>query len=217
MISVILTGCQLKEVNSQLEETLNVSKDNEQELLKVVDYFTKKGDTLQLKAANFLLENMADKYWLGGSSVAEYYTFIDSVYQIKQEEYDIPYIYSCFIKRAKHLKDKPQYLMDAEKIKASYLIKNIEEAFNVWNKPWNQFLTFEEFCEYILPYKVNKEEPQEWRNLYANRFSQAIPASIQTAETACCEVNNQLIGLPIHISTSSIMPIDLRPSTLYNH
>lgn len=216
MISVILTGCQLKEVNSQLEETLNVSKDNEQELLKVVDYFTKKGDTLQLKAANFLLENMADKYWLGGSSVAEYYTFIDSVYQIKQEEYDIPYIYSCFIKRAKHLKDKPQYLMDAEKIKASYLIKNIEEAFNVWNKPWNQFLTFEEFCEYILPYKVNKEEPQEWRNLYANRFSQAIPASIQTAETACCEVNNQLIGLPIHISTSSIMPIDLRPSTLYN-
>lgn len=33
-------------------------------------------------------------------------------------------IYSCFIKRAKHLKDKPQYLMDAEKIKASYLIKN---------------------------------------------------------------------------------------------
>lgn len=93
MISVILTGCQLKEVNSQLEETLNVSKGNEQELLKVVDYFTKKGDTLQLKAANFLLENMADKYWLGGSSVAEYYTFIDSVYQIKQEEYDIPYIY----------------------------------------------------------------------------------------------------------------------------
>ena len=53
MISVILTGCQLKEVNCQLEETLNVSNDNEQELLKVVDYFTKKGDTLQLKAANF--------------------------------------------------------------------------------------------------------------------------------------------------------------------
>lgn len=45
--------------------------------------------------------------------------------------------------------------MDAEKIKASYLIKNIEEAFKVWNKPWNLFLTFEEFCEYILPYKVN--------------------------------------------------------------
>lgn len=51
MISVILTGCQLKEVNSQLEETLNVSKGNEQELLKVVDYFTKKGDTLQFNSS----------------------------------------------------------------------------------------------------------------------------------------------------------------------
>ena len=32
MISIILTGCQLKEVSNQLEETLNVSKGNEQEL-----------------------------------------------------------------------------------------------------------------------------------------------------------------------------------------
>lgn len=55
MISVILTGCQLKEVNSQLEETLNVSKGNEQELLKVVDYFTKKGDTLQLKSCKLFV------------------------------------------------------------------------------------------------------------------------------------------------------------------
>jgi len=216
MMCIVLADCQLKGINSQLEETLTVAKDNEKELLKVVDYFNHKGDTLQLRAANFLLENMAGKYWQGGSSVAEYYAFIDSVYQIKQAEYDITYIYSNFVKKAKRLKDKPQYLMDAEQLKASCIIKNVEEAFKVWNKPWNQFLTFDEFCEYILPYKVNKEEPQEWRELYANRFSKAIPASAQTAEIACCAINNQLINLPIHISTESVMPIDLRPSTLYH-
>ena len=48
MISIILTGCQLKEVSNQLEETLNVSKGNEQELLKVVDYFTLKSATYRV-------------------------------------------------------------------------------------------------------------------------------------------------------------------------
>lgn len=55
MISVILTGCQLKEVNSQLEETLNVSKGNEQELLKVVDYFTKKGRYPSIKSCKLFV------------------------------------------------------------------------------------------------------------------------------------------------------------------
>ena len=32
---------------------------------------------------------MADKYYLTGNVIDEYYTFIDSVYQIKQPEYEI--------------------------------------------------------------------------------------------------------------------------------
>ena len=40
-------------------------------------------------------------------------------------------------------------------ITAEYLIDNIDRAFDNWQKrPWNRSLSFEDFCEYLLPYRV---------------------------------------------------------------
>lgn len=215
-ISLLLLGsCRMPTPTPGIEEALSKAGNNRNELFQVIRHYQEGEDSLKLKAALFLIENMADKYYYTGKAIDEYYTFIDSVYQIQQEEYDTPAIYDEFKRKAQYLQEKPTVEQDVKTLSADYLIENIEEAFTVWNRPWNQHLSFEEFCELILPYRVGTEIPETWRSLYRKRFEQLLLSdTIQTARQACTAVNNELIKQTIHITNSSIYPIDLRPSTL---
>lgn len=103
----LLISCQMQTVLPGMEETLSKAGNNRKELFQVLRHYESQDDSLRLRAAQFLLENMADKGYLTGRSIEEYYSFIDSVYQIKQEEYDIPYIYATFRQQAKYLKENP--------------------------------------------------------------------------------------------------------------
>lgn len=215
LLAIFLVSCQMKTAAPGIEEALSKAGGNRSELLRVLRHYEESGDSLKLRAAAFLIGNMADKGYLTGVAIDEYYAFIDSVYQIKQEEYDIPYIYETFRQQAQYLKKKPVLHWDVQNLSADYLIRNIDEAFAVWNRPWNQHLTFEEFCEWILPYRVGTEIPETWRTLYRERFEPLLMNdSIQTAKQACEAINNELIRLPIHIATDVALPIDLRAGTL---
>lgn len=56
-------------------------------------------------------------------------------------------------------------------IEPDYLIDNIEWSFKVWNEqPWGKNISFEQFCEYILPYRVGNEELLFWREKIYNQF-----------------------------------------------
>lgn len=217
-ISLLLLGsCRMPTPTPGIEEALSKAGSNRNELFQVIKHYQNGTDSLKLKAALFLIENMTDKYYLTGKVIDEYYTFIDSVYQIQQEEYDIPAIYDDFKGNVNFLQEKPIINLDIKTLSANYLIENIEEAFAIWNRPWNQHLSFEEFCEFILPYRVGTEIPETWRVFYKERFAPILKSdTIQTAKQACMAINNELIKLPIHIATSSVVPIDLRPSTLAN-
>ena len=213
----LFISCQMQTVPSGMEASLSKAGKNRKEFFQVLRHYEDKNDTLRLRAAQFLLGNMADKWYLNGRSIEEYYNFIDSVYQVRQEEYDIPYIYATFRHQAKYMKENPVLNWDVQKLSADYLIRNIDEAFAVWDRPWNQHLTFEEFCEWILPYRIGTEIPEAWRTLYRKRFEPLLMNdSIRTAKQACKVINDELIKLPIHIATESAMGICLRPSTLTN-
>jgi len=54
-------------------------------------------------------------------------------------------------------------VMDAEVIDADYLAENIEYAFRAWELPWARDVSFEDFCRYLLPYKMGNEAPERWR------------------------------------------------------
>ncbi len=88
-IVLSLSGCKMQMANMGVEEALSKAVGNRKELFQVIRHYQDSGDSLKLKAALFLIENMADKYYLTGNVIDEYYTFIDSVYQIKQPEYEI--------------------------------------------------------------------------------------------------------------------------------
>ena len=158
----LFVSCRMQTVPPGMEETFSKAGNNRIEFFKVLRHYKSQEDTLRLHAAQFLLENMADKWYLTGRNIEEYYNFIDSTYQIKRKEYDIPYIYSNFRQQAKYLKENPTLNWDVQTLSANYLIRNIDGAFAVWSRPWNRHLTFEEFCEWILPYRVGTEIPESW-------------------------------------------------------
>lgn len=217
ILLVFLVSCQAQTTPSGIEEAISKAKENRKELFRVLKHYETTEDSLKLLAARFLISNMTDKVYLTGAFINEYYTFIDSVYQIKQEEYDIPYIYDTFRQQAKHLKEKPTISWDVQHLSADFLIQNIDEAFAVWHRPWNHHLSFEEFCEWILPYRVGTEIPEAWRTLYRERFEPLLMNdSIRTAGQACKIINDELITLPIHLAEGTVLPIDLRPTTLLN-
>lgn len=64
---------------------------------------------------------------------------------------------------------------DAEVITADYLIDNIDHAFEVWGKrPWAKYYSFDDFCEYVLPYRIANEPLEAWRRVYYDRYAATV-------------------------------------------
>ena len=52
------------------------------------------------------------------------------------------------------------------------MVHNIDWAFKVWREqPWGKKVSFENFCEYVLPYRVGDECPVEWRERLYDKYN----------------------------------------------
>lgn len=218
LLCVLAVSCRMHSVSSELEETLSQAGSNRGELFRVLAHYEEEGDSLKLRAAQFLLENMAWKAYATGRVVEEYFAFMDSVFRTghKSEE-ELPLIYGQYERQARYLKEKPVIALDARTLTADYLIRNIDEAFAVWHRPWNRHLSFDEFCEWILPYRISGEVPEEWRTLYRERFEPLLQSdTIRTARQACTVINNELMKYSICIPERSVLPVTLPSRLLMN-
>lgn len=135
---------------------------NKEELLKVIDHYTHNDcDPDKLKAAHFLLTNMDDCYFYGGDTYQNYLEAIDSMnmsdgllqlcqYKPVQTNFQVfPDI---------------EFNKDLSTISAKYLINHIDYMFKLWrSEPWLEEVDFEDFCEYLLPYRIDKEPLIDWR------------------------------------------------------
>ena len=64
---------------------------------------------------------------------------------------------------------KVNIVQDVETVTADYLIRNIDDAFEMWQAPWGLRIDFDLFCKYILPYRADEEPLSDWRSLYRER------------------------------------------------
>lgn len=105
------------------------------------------------------------------------------------------------------------YLLDAKSINSSFLIKNIDEAFETWGKrPWSKHISFHSFCEYILPYRIDNEALEDWRELYHNRYSFLLDSVytgtdvISAANIVAQYLKNEGFYHPTYLNTPSASP-----------
>lgn len=70
-----------------------------------------------------------------------------------------------------HLDGHTEIIPDVETITADFLIDNIDLSFEVWKKyPWCSDLSFDDFCEEILPYRMRNEPLEDWRRFYYEKY-----------------------------------------------
>lgn len=60
---------------------------------------------------------------------------------------------------------------DIQFLTADFLINHIDYKFHLWETcPWLQYLSFEEFCEYVLPYRICHESVKDIpKTLFVNK------------------------------------------------
>ena len=164
--------CSCKQNNSPgLDAALKLAENNRPELETVLKHYAlDPADSLKYRAACFLIENMPYYGYYEGKSLNNYLPIYEALAKSKQEPQAVQ---DSFILKYGHfsinqLENKP----DIKEIKSNYLINNIEWAFKVWKEqPWGKNVSFNDFCEYILPYKIEDEKPSEWRQKMYEKYN----------------------------------------------
>ena len=151
-----------------MEEALFIAGANKPQLDRVLSHYA--DDPMKLEAARFLIRNMPGHYsYTDTALISLYYRYVDTLIT-NYRTMPVPAMSSVMNSTANRLElDSIGRVQDIKIITADFLIRNIEEAFTCWNEtPWAQHLSFDEFCEYILPYKTSELQPiAPWRDLFS--------------------------------------------------
>lgn len=164
-----LTGCTCKPA---LKDALESSGTNRSELEAVLDHYRSADKELK-KAVSCLISSLPGHYSYSGDSIQDYYRYAynvlsDSSLTPEQQRDMLRDISDSLYS---HLAG--QTVPDAQVVRADFLIHSIDLAYSQWkNCPWAVQVTFQDFLDYMLPYKaVELQELDYWRDTLYNRYS----------------------------------------------
>jgi hypothetical protein len=151
-----------------LEQSLLLAGDHRAALERVLARYSQNpADSLKHRAAVFLISNMAGHYSFANDMMEGYYNASDSVTKHYRSK-SLSEMKAALDSISRHVPRVPS-ISDLQKVEADYLIANIERAFNDWQHGYfARQLSFDDFCEYLLPYKVAENQTLDnWREYMA--------------------------------------------------
>lgn len=157
---------------SDVKEALSKAGSNKSELKKVISHFKDTGDTLMLQAAYYLIGNMEGHSY----TVIAYYDTSGNEVPIDVNAYPdylsmLAHLDTVEAKQGTIDYDKKEVFEDLKNIKADFLINQIEYAFKAWRTlPWAKSISFDDFKEYILPYRGSNEPLEPWRKYFYDKY-----------------------------------------------
>ncbi|MEC3878162.1 discoidin domain-containing protein [Parapedobacter sp. 10938] len=161
-----------------IDDVLRQAGGNRGELEYVLAHYSRNPeDSLKHRAAEYLIKNMAFHYsFVMDETIENFHAQIEHAMDSLR---DAPFpikdsVYQTILLKNENLNYRK--IADAKVITAEYLISNIEHSFKVWNnEPWSQHLSFEEFCEFILPYKVIEGQVlDDWKQFFYERYNKLL-------------------------------------------
>ncbi len=154
LFCLIIFGCSNQ---SKLDYALNLAGENRYELEKVLKYYKiRLEDSLKYKAAVFLIENMPGHYSFVGSSIDDYCQKVNMIIDSNLEDITKK---RSIIELSKTFDQKnTSKCYDIETVKGDDLIKHIDYMVDLWlNGNHASHLSFQSFCEDLLPYRAMHE------------------------------------------------------------
>lgn len=190
LICTLFYGCTKEDFSKDyLITALAMAEENRTELEAVLDHY--KDEPEKLRAAQFLFENMPGHYsYRSGSRIEEYYALgkniLTSSLSPKEQNDSLLKLYNERFVGV--LNDTVQ---DIRIIKADYLIQNIDSAFHLWKDGlWLKHLDFDQFCEYVLPYKCYElQSLDHWRDTLRGCFGDVMKDWIPNDESYASPYN----------------------------
>lgn len=173
----LFISCEKDTLPKDIKLIINNST-NKVELMNFINHYKQNNnDNLKLNAAYFLIRNMEGLESLDSISVSGNSVYFDSFYKKMLEKgsklnNDTFYFLTDSINNTinKNLYS-PLYHSDLEVLSSAQLIKNHELSFYAWrNFPWSRNVSFEDFCEYILPYRCSETYSIDAREIFMNKY-----------------------------------------------
>jgi hypothetical protein len=171
-MGVLLLSLLSCEQDGDLRQALKLADDNRPELEKVLAHYKKnQADSLKYKAACFLIKNMSRHFTYDTTNLhlyrpilAEWPNLEINTLQVKWNILKQHYPLNTYIYQ------NASY--DIHQITTQYLINEIDGAFHVWyGHPHKDSISFDNFCEYVLPYKKYKGLAiYDWRSLLRQKL-----------------------------------------------
>lgn len=167
----------------------NCSSNSDSELTKVLEYYN--NNQQKQNAAHFLINNIPyhfsqEEYFI--SPKGEKYRPDISLFN---GEKAVKVHCDSLLKQGYRIERDKVY--DVSALDSSFLVNNIELAFEVWQKPWARNISFDDFCKYILPYRAQTEMVSNLRMEIMERFVPILDsANVKTPLEACSVLNEHL-------------------------
>lgn len=166
---------------SRLDFALSQAGENREELQNVLDYY--QGDSMKLKAALFLIENMPYRYGFEGKDLENLYLHYRSASISKLSPKGVTDSLSMRSKSFGRYELKA--VSDISRVSSEYLIDHIDTAFEIWRKqPWGKKIDFDTFCHHILPYRVGNEKLRPWIREIHDKFNPLLDSIRATPDSA---------------------------------
>lgn len=190
----LLYSCHLIS-HHEIDHVMAFAKTNRPELEKVLTHY--QHDSLKLKAACFLILNMPGHGSYTGKNIEVFYAGLDSLLSFPMNTDSCKATVNQLIEHQNVLIGL-KWQEDIHTIKADFLINNIDRAFEAWQQePFAKQLDFDGFCEYILPYRIENEPLEYWRDSITPHYNSIKNAgyfdgSEYSTYWACAEINDSL-------------------------
>ena len=177
---VAIAGCNRHKENS-LETVLEMAGDNRQNLENVLRHF--ENDSTGLAAAEFLIRNMPMHVsYRDTVGLSRLNLTVDSCVEAISDRFVLKEKLDSILAPVSNFSGKT--IPDLQSLDEEALIHHIETALRIWKQSqWGAHLNFDEFCEWLLPYKVQEFQPiDNWLNYLSPYFN----AQLDLIE--CCDI-----------------------------
>ncbi|MGJ1433734.1 hypothetical protein ACR79M_19295 [Sphingobacterium spiritivorum] len=126
-------------------------------------------DSLKLLSLQFLKENITD---LKSETITFYKQENNNQINLDFRKFKNDTVFLDFLD-SKKVTYKTHDIPDITFLSTNDIRNTIENAFKVWNQyPWSKNVSFDNFLNYLLPYKVLDEQPDNWHQALRQRFSE---------------------------------------------
>jgi len=198
-----------------VRKVINLADIHKVEFLNAMVSYEAPEDSLKLKTLYYLIANMGSHYEIT-------YKITDSTGKVYSFPFNDYPDYQTLRKHLRLLKEKKgslnvehdTILLDIKTINSKLLTSNIDTAFISWTNPIykQNIYSFNNFCQYILPYRVANEKAEPFREFLKTRYSNKIFSILHPSQINLVS----LIGR-LHQLVMSDIKYDKRYELHYNY